>query len=317
LDGNVFETRVVNIPFYKVQDASMSQVESRLVKDEEKKRIRDTVFLHKIVNGTANCYKMSNNNGFIYYFIEKNGVLKELPPQYCVMSVDTNALTSMVNSGNIGSFRTYIFIKDDYLDTLAYMLNDRTFITLPSKTFKHSEKSLKSYISLYNKRMGIGNGGLLKTKVSRKIFTGISVGTLYLQYDDIIQDEKVRNPLVARLYGLYPLSGTNRNVFAKFGLNYFSYQNDSYKKSVQAGTFGLRYSSISGAVRPYFEGSIGVAILNINNRPKRIDYPMLLEGGLNIPVKNFFITTSLSLTPIIAPSLNGYKFAAFNVGVLF
>jgi hypothetical protein len=322
LDGNIFETKIVNIPFYKVQTVTLLDVESRLIKDEQKKRIRDTVFLHKLVKGTANCYKMSNTDGFTYFFIEKNGVLKELPPQYSILSVDTNAMASMINRMRAGaniysSFNSYAYVQEDYLDTLAYMLNDKKFITMPSKTFKHSEKSLRSYIELYNKRTGIASGGLLKTKVSRKIFTGISVGTLYLQYDDIITDEKIQNPLIFKLYGIYPLSGSNRNIFAKFGLNHFSYNNDSYKRSVQSATFGLRYSSISGAVRPYLEGSLGVALLNINNRPQRVDYPLILEGGLNIPVKNFFITAGVSLTPVIAPSLNGYKLAAFNVGVLF
>ena len=81
LDGNVFETRIVNIPFYKTRSAtSLVNIEQRLTKDDDKGRIVDTVFLHKIVRGAANCYKMRNIEGFSYFFIEKDGVLKELPP---------------------------------------------------------------------------------------------------------------------------------------------------------------------------------------------------------------------------------------------
>ena len=217
-----------------------------------------------------------------------------------------------------GSQLVYTILKYDFLDTLGSMLNNKTFITMPPLTFTNSEKNLRVYISRFNKLKGTPpNGGLLKTRVSRRIFTGMSIGTLYLQEDDRIKDAKVSNGLNLKLYGLYPLLGINRNVFAKFGVNYTTYSNETYKKSITAGTFGLRYSAISGHIRPYMEGSVGAALSNVNNRPDRIGFPVILEGGINIPVKTFFITVGVSLTPILSPSLNGYKFAAFNVGVLF
>lgn len=317
LDGNVFETKVVNVPYYKKKYASMADAEQLLAKEVERGRYIDTAFLHKLIHGTVSLYKMTNLEGFTYFFVQKNGVLRELPPQYFTAQFDTVATLSRINMNNVSNFATYIHIHDDYLDTLGYVLNDRRFTKLPSKTFSHSQKSLSSYVMLYNKNKGISNGGLLKSKVSRKIFTGVSVGTLYLQYDDKIKDTKIDNAIGFKIYGLYPLLGTNRNVFAKFGLNYFTYSNDFYKKSIPSASFGLRYSAISGRIRPYIEGSAALSLLNINNRPQRVDFPMLFEGGVNIPVKNFFITAGVTLTPIIAPTLNGYKFAAFNVGILF
>ena len=322
LDGNVFETRIVNMPYYKHESVSFIDASLYLVKDKERPRVRDTVFLHKLVYGSVSLFKTTNREGFTYYYAQKNSVLKELPPQYCEIIIDTNSLVRYVNMPHhelrsTGNYLTYLHIKDDYLDTLGYLLDDKRYVSLPSRTFIYSEKNLSNYIGQYNKKKGIANGGLLKTKVSRKIFTGISAGIVALQYDETIRDSKINNSLAFKLYGLYPLSGTNRNVFAKFGFNYFSYRNDYYKKSIPSASFGLRYGAISGIVRPYLEGSLAIASVNKDNRPTDIGFPVILEAGVNVPIKDFFLTIGASATPITVYKFNGYKFWAFNIGVMF
>jgi hypothetical protein len=322
LDGNVFETKIINVPYYKKDATSLTDAERRISKDKERGRITDTVFLHKLVYGTVSLFKMNNLDGFTYFFAQKAGVLRELPPQYCETWTDSSAVTRMVNMHNNGipitnNIVSYIHIKDDYLDTLGLLLNDRRYVTLPSKTFTYSEKSLSEYVARYNKAKGIANGGLLKSKVSRKIFTGINAGLVTVQYDDLVENTQIGNSLAFKLYGLYPLSGTNRNIFAKFGVNYFTYRNDYYKKSIPSASFGLRYSAISGPFRPYFDGSIAIASMNKNNRPTNFGFPFILEFGANIPVKNHFLTIGASHSPVMVYQLNGYKFWAFNIGMMF
>lgn len=322
LDGNVFETKAINVSYYTKKSVSIGEVEFRLAKDIERGRYVDTVFLYKLVYGTVSLFKMTNKDGFTYYFAQKGGVLRELPPQYCTTSVDSAAMVAMLNraaSGFVGTngFATYIHINDDYLDTLSYLLNDKRFINLPSQAFKYNQKSLSNYVSQYNKKKGIANGGILKSKISRKIFTGINAGLVYLNYDKDIESADLASAYAFKLYGLYPLSGTNRNVFAKFGVNYFTYRNDYYKKSIPSASFGLRYSSISGVIRPYAEASLAVASLNRNNRPIDLGFPMLLEAGVNVPIKDYFLTIGATHTPVFVYQLNGYKLWAFNIGLMF
>ena len=73
-------------------------------------------------------------------------------------------------------------------------------------------KIVNIYNSFYNKQKGIKNGGVLKSKISKKIFTGINVGVVALQYDNVIDAAAVNQSLAFKIYGLYPLSGANRNV---------------------------------------------------------------------------------------------------------
>ena len=322
LDGNVFETRIVNVPYYKDRNREALEMKPTLEIDLDKGRFMDTVFLHKLVKGNVSCFKMNNNEGFSYFFIEKNGILKELPPPNCRLVVDSSGTMSKeyaqqaIKDPNSPYF-AYLFLKRDYLDTLSKMLNDKAFKSKPVNTFDYSESSLKDYVVNHNKKMGVAKGGILKAKVSRRIFTGLNVGFLFVQKDEIIKDSKVTNSLALRGYGLYPMIGFSRNLFARFGVNYFSFTNDVDKKSIFSGTFGLRFSAISGIIRPYLEGSVGAGLMSLNNRPKKFAFPLMFEGGVNIPVKNNFINVGLSVTPILDYQNNGYSFAAFNVGILF
>jgi hypothetical protein len=318
----VFETKAVNAPYYKKKYLSVTDLHEHLTKDEERGRYTDTVFLHKLVEGTVNLYKLTTKEGFTYYFAQKKGVLKELPPRYFSIKIDSisdlpenNPHRSYFFNGNF--LTTYTYTYDDYLDTLGFLLNDRRYITSPVENFSYTEKSLRTYIGRFNKNEGIPNGGLLKSKVKTKILTGISSGIIGLQYDDVITDSRINSSLAFKLYGLYPLSGVNRNMFAKLAFNYFSYQNEYNKKSIPSISLGLRQGVISGILRPYIEGSIAIASMNRNNKPVDIGFPLLLEIGVNVPIKNSYLTLSATASPIVLYKLNGYKLWGFNVGAMF
>ncbi len=325
LDDNVFERKMVNVSYYKYEQLYLSDANRNIVKDTAKGRYVDTVFVQKIVQGKVGFYKLKSKGGFTYYFGEKDSVLKEIPPQYYIQSYINNESwtqsnqvggrqVNFVNSGGVSSYNSYR--RYDYLDTLAYLLNDKSFYTT-----KHdmalTERKMTRFISQYNKKNGVANGGILKTKIRRKIFTGISLGLIKLGYDEDITDINLTRSYAFKFYGLYPLSGISRNAFAKFGINYFTYRNDFDKKSIPSASFGLRYQMLLGIFRPYFEGSIGIASLNKNNRPINFGFPMILEIGALIPIKDNFITLSISQTPITIYKLNGYKLWSFNVGVMF
>ena len=152
----------------------------------------------------------------------------------------------------------------------------------------------------------------------RKVFTGIGVGLVKLTFDKTISDNKVNAPLAFKLYGLYPIvMGGNRHVFAKFGFDYFSYSNDYFKKSIPSGSFGLRYSAISGFIRPYLESSIGIGLPILNNRPQQPSFPLFVETGVNIPVNGTFINVGLTVTPVVGWQSAGYNLIAFNLGLIF
>lgn len=322
LDDNVFETKIINIPYYKYSTVSLADQMNHITKDTERHRMIDTLFLQKLVQGTASLYKLKNKESFTYFFLQKGNVLHELPPQYVTITEDPNAVMKMINQLNSGiisdnSLSARVNVHYDYLDTLGIVLNDKRFLTLPTNRFIYSQRSLSTYVSLYNKKKGIPNGGLLKSKVSRKIFTGINIGILSVDYDDIIEASEMRNSFAFKLYGLFPMSGMDRNIFAKFAFNYFTYSSSYDKKSIPSASFGLRYSGTSGWFRPYFETSIAVASMNVNNRPTDYGFPLILELGANVPIKNYFISASMSRTPILVYKLNGYKFWAFNLGFMF
>ncbi|MBL7817576.1 MAG: hypothetical protein JNL70_21400 [Saprospiraceae bacterium] len=325
LENNIFESKVVRAFHYikKINNYGANGIPSDyLEKDTLRPQFIDTVFVQKIVNGVANLYKFTNKDGFVYYFVEKDKIIHELPPRNCYVQIDSNSIRQMLNKrmanlNTADSYTVYTYIKDDYLDTLGFVFRDKNYLTKPAKEFKYTEKSLSNYVAQYNKKQGVPNGGILKTSVNRKIFTGLSVGLIYLNYDKDIEKADLYGSYAFKFFGLYPLRGVNRNLFAKFGINYFTYRNESLKKSIPSGSFGLRYASVEGSVRPYIEASIGVASFNKNNRPIDVGFPMLIEAGLNIPIRNSFLTISATQTPVMVYKLNGYKLWSFNIGVLF
>ena len=293
-----------------------------LEKDTQRGRLIDTIFAQKLIKGTASLFRYKDKSGFIYYLLEKNNVLKDLPPRNCYTRIDSGGmrtvqdkLRSNVNTST--NFTVYTYIKDDYLDTLGIMLNDKRYITNPTSMYSYTEKNLSYYVRQYNKDIGEPNGGMLKNKISRKIFTGISLGPVNMIYDEDIAKADLAGSYAIKLYGLYPLLGVNKSLYAKFGFNYMTYRNDIYKKSIASASFGLRQVLDKTYIRPYFEGAISLASLNKNNRPIDIGFPLLLEAGVIVPIKNLFLTLSASHTPVVVYKLIGYKLWSFNVGVMF
>jgi hypothetical protein len=317
LDGNVFETKIVNLARYATRNVTVGGMEQKLQKDLDNGRFVDTVFAQKLVKGGVDLYKVTNKEGLTYYLMGRYDILKEVPPLYYSVQVDTTLYKDKLNRFN--AFDPVPFVlyqKHDYLDTLAYFLNDKTFYTTKSK-FKRSEKNLIAFVSQFNKKNNIPNGGILKSQIRSKLFWGVNVGIINLTFDEDIKDAKVTNSATFKVYGLYPLLGVDRHVFTKFALNYFNYQTPDFNKSITSASLGLRYSGLSGLVRPYVEGSFSAARLTRNREFVHVGLPLQLEAGANIPFQNLFITVGANLTPIWGKQLNGYDFWAFHVGVMF
>jgi hypothetical protein len=314
LDGNRFVTKIANLPFYAYQNATDGI--SLFVKVAEKGIKHDTVFMHQIINGRVNLYKLKALNGLKYYFAEKYDIMKEIPPKHNLIVFDSSQYSRVPNMSEMLSTRYINYEITQYLDTLAYFLEDKSLLTTKKK-LKYSENNIAYTIKEYNKKNGIKNGGILKDEIKRKWFTGLSVGQLYLTYDNIIEKSQPTSTFAFRAFGLLPLSGINRNTSLKVGLNYFTYQNEIFQRKITSGSVGLRYSSVSGIVRPYIEGSISIALQVRNGSSSSIESPFLAEVGAIIPIKDIFATIGITVSPILLTKLNGYTFLALNVGVMF
>ena len=314
LDDNIFESRAINVPTYKNISLVGADMSGHLTRDK-KERIVDTLFLQKLVNGKINFLKFTRQDGFVYYFIEKNKKLIELPPIY--YSRDSGEITyELLKTDASISESSAIVRHNDYLNTLANVLGDKSFFDTNRK-FTYSENSIIGYISQYNKKNGATSNGILKNKMSRKIFMGVDAGFLSLLYDPVISDAKITSTAAINVYGLFPLMGINRSFFGKFGFNYYTYHNDVYEKTIPSASFGLRYATVSGRIRPYFESSIGVSFLTKNNRPTNLGFPLFLEIGALAPVKDKYLTFGITLTPVMLSHFNGYNLLAYHVGVMF
>jgi hypothetical protein len=317
LDGNVFETKIVNLARYATRNVAVGGMEQKLQKDLDNGRYVDTVFAQKLIKGGVDLYKVANKEGLTYYLMGRYDILKEVPPLYYSVETDTTLYKGKVNRfTSFDPVPLVLYQKRDYLDTLAYFLNDKTFYTTKS-TFKRSEKTLIAFVSQFNKKNDIPNGGILKSQIRSKLFWGINVGILDVKFDEDIKDAKVTNSATFKVYGLYPLLGIDRHIFTKFALNYFNYQTPDFNKSITSASLGLRYSGLSGLVRPYIEGSISAARLSRNREFVHVGLPLVLEAGANIPIQNLFLTVGADLTPIWGKQLNGYNFWAFHAGLMF
>jgi hypothetical protein len=317
LDGNVFETKIVNLARYATRNVAIGGMEQKLQKDLGSGRYVDTVFAQKLIKGGVDLYKVASKEGLTYYLMGRYDILKEVPPLYYSVETDTTLYKGERNRFNAFTpIPLVLYQKHDYLDTLAYFLNDKTFYTTKSK-FKRSEKTLIAFISQFNKKNDIPNGGILKSQIRSKLFWGVNAGVLNVRFDEDIQSAKVTNSVALKVYGLYPLLGIDRHVFTKVAVNYFNYQRPYFSKSITSASLGLRYSGLSGFVRPYIEGSISAARLTRNREFVHVGLPLVLEAGANIPIQKMFITVGANLTPIWGKQLNGYDFWAFHAGVMF
>jgi hypothetical protein len=314
LDGNRFVTKVLDRPHYAYQNTSDGL--SLFMKFPEKGIIRDTVFVHQIIRGLVNLYKLKTANGMNHYYAEKYDIIKEIPPKYNIVVFDSTRYTQMPSMSDMLSTRYINYEYKQYLDTLAYFLEDKNF-TITKQKMKYSEKALAYSIRDFNKKNGLKNGGMLKNEIKRKWFTGLNVGLLYLTYDNVIPKTQPTSSFAFRAFGLLPLLGINRNTALKVGLNYHTYQNEVFQRKITSGSIGLRYTAATGLIRTYIEGSLALALQVRNGSSSSVESPMLLELGAIVPVKDLFVTVGITASPILLHKLNGYTFWALNVGVMF
>lgn len=314
LDGNIFISKTVNLPRYIYQNSPEGT--SFLVKDLKKGNTRDTVFLHQLIKGQVNLYRLKTPNGLTYHFAEKLDILKEIPPKFNLIVSDSLNLTRMPTLSELLSTRYTRYEITEYLDTLAYFIEDKNFVATQHK-WNPTEKNIAFVLADYNRKKGIRNGGTLKSAVSRKWFTGANAGLIYLRYDKNISKQQPLSSLAFKAYGLLPLTGISRYSALKLGYNYFTYRTETFQRNIHSASLGLRYTAISGYLRTYAEVSVAVALQNLNGTSGSIDGPLLFELGTNIPVKNFFITLGATASPILLYKLNGYKLWSFNVGIMF
>lgn len=314
LDGNIFISKVVIMPPYIYQNSPDGV--SFLTKDLKKGNIRDTVFLHQTIKGHVNLYRLKTPNGLTYRFAEKFDIFKEIPPQFNIIVNDSLNFSRMPTLPELLSTRYTRYEITEYLDTLAYFLEDKTYFTT-KHNFKPTEKNLTFALTRYNKKNGIQNGGVLKSEVSKKWFMGVNAGIILLRYDKYIEHAQPNSSFAFKAYGLLPLVGISRSSALKIGYNYFTYRTDDFQRNINSASVGLRYTAHSGFLRPYVEASVAVALQVRNGTSGSIDGPLHLEIGTNIPVKNFFITVGATASPVLLYKLNGYKLWSFNVGIMF
>ncbi len=314
LDGNTFISKVVTMPQY-IHQNTMDGV-SFLTKDLSKKDITDSVFLQQTIKGLVSLYRLKTPTSLTYYFAEKYDIFKEIPPQFNIVVNDSFHFNKMPTVPELMSTRYTRYEINDYLDTLAYFLEDKTFVKSKSN-FKPTEKNLTFALTRYNKKNGYQNGGIIKSEVSKKWFWGVNAGIIALGYDQYIEHGQPKATFAFKAYGLLPLVGISRYSALKIGYNYFTYRTDNFQRNINSASVGLRYTAISGFLRPYFEASVAAALQVENGTSGSIDGPLLLELGTNIPIKNFFITVGATASPILLYKLNGYKLWSFNVGIMF
>jgi hypothetical protein len=314
LDGNRFVSKILDRPHYSYQNTSDGI--SLFMRLTEKGIIHDTVFVHQIIKGLVNLYKLKAPDGLKYYYAEKYDIIKEIPPKYNVVIFDSLNYVRVPSISEFISTRYVNYEYKQYLDTLSYFLEDKNFLST-KQNMKYTEKTLSYSIREYNKKNGFKNGGILKNEIKRRWFTGLSAGLLYLTYDNVITNSQPNSSFAFRAFGLLPLSGINRNTALKVGLNYYTYQNEVFQRKITSASIGLRYTATSGFVRPYFEASVALALQVRNGSSSSIESPLLAEFGAIVPIKDLFVTVGITASPILLYKLNGYTFWALNLGVMF
>jgi hypothetical protein len=322
LYNNVFESRKVSFSSYKQtsMNLNMGGSQSYLTKDNLIGQTQDTVFLRKLVQGKANLYKMAHKNAAIYLFIETDGILRELPPVYYKLELDTLSREMMKNMPAStalanGSIRNKLFEYRDYLDTLALAFKDKNYLE-KVKLYDYSEKNIVAEVVKFNKNNGLVDGGILKNDINQKIFLGINGGIVSLKQDEIITDNAINSSICFKGYALSPLKGIDRNAFMKIAINYFAYQNKKNKRSVLMASVGIRYALLTGFIRPYGEMSIAIGKHYWNGNTSPIDFSLIPEMGVIIPLKKTFITIGVNYTPITYGQ-HGYQFLAYHAGIMF
>jgi hypothetical protein len=245
-------------------------------------------------------------------------VIRELPRQYYTSQLQSNSKTdvkAMLLRKNASlNFDNYEF--KTYLDTLALVCNDPNFVK-KLKPFDYSEKKIMATVASYNRLMGVPNSGIVKSKIPHHISFGGSVGKVAWKRDVNFKYESTTYNFAANAYLLIPFSGLNRKASAKIGVHYFVYGNERRSMTILSGAFGLRYAALSGPVRPYLGFSLAISEQFLNNKPYSTLVPTILETGVIVPIRNFYMTAGVCLSPVKYSPQNGYQLIAWNVGIIF
>jgi hypothetical protein len=319
--GNIFESKGVSFFNYKYDSSFLGvtgDAPSVLTLDEEKGKTTDTVFVQKIISGPVGLYKLRYSNNAQHLFTEKDDVMHELPRQYYMSEVGKSAKTDIgamvLRKQSALSIATYEY--KTYIDTLMLVCNDSQFLKKLTP-FDFSEKKIISAVGTYNKMQGTPNGGLLKRKIPKQFFYGVSVGKVLWKRDEKFLYEPIEYTTAAKGYVLMPLTGLNRHVFGKLGLNYVAYGNSTRSMTIVSASLGVRYVALSGAVRPYIEASLALSKQFLNNQDYSTILPTIVELGAIIPIRNFYLTVGANLSPLQFTPQNGYQLIAWQLGLIF
>jgi hypothetical protein len=321
LEGNIFESKIVRFFSYKYESSYLGvtgEAPASLTIDTAIGQKTDTLFVQKIVSGAVDLYKLRYNNNAQYLFVGKNNILRELPRQYFTTAMNNSAKTdiSAMALRKYSSLNYITYEHKTYLDTLALVCNDSLFIK-NLKPFNYSEKKFISTIGAYNQSMGTPNGGIVKQNIPKQFFYGLSIGKIAWLRDENFKYEYTTYSTAVKGFILMPLSGINRFASAKLGINYFVYGNDSRSMTIVGASLGIRYAAISGAVRPYGEFSLSISRQFLNNVGFSTLAPSILEVGVMIPVKSFYVTVGTNFSPFQYTVQNGYQLVAWHAGIMF
>jgi hypothetical protein len=319
--GNVFESKGVSFFNYKYDSSFLGvtgDAPSILTLDTEAGKTTDTVFVQKIVSGPVDLYKLRYSNNAQHLFTEKDDVMRELPRQYYMSEVGKSAKTDIgaMVLRKQSSLNLVTYEYKTYIDTLTLVCNDSQFLKKLTP-FDYSEKKIISAVGTYNKMQGTPNGGLLRQKIPKQFFYGVSVGKVLWKRDEKFLYEPIEYTTAAKGYVLMPLTGLNRHVFGKLGLNYFVYGNSTRSMTIVSASLGVRYVTLSGAVRPYIEASLALSKQFLNNQDYSTILPTILELGAIIPIRNFYLTVGANLSPLQFTPQNGYQLIAWQLGLIF
>lgn len=316
LSGSVFDSKIVRFRHYMPSSSYLGVVGDApglITVDTNKGFTTDTLFLKKIISGVVNLYEMHYTNNGQYFFVEKEGIIHEIPRKYFVNVVSDNARYNITNTGYRYNYTTYEYRT--YIDTLAMVCNDKEFVK-KMKPFDYSEKKIIATVGAYNRLKGIENGGFISQNLPKRFFYGFNIGQMPLVKDNLFKYAPISSTLLLKAYLLKPLVGVNRYASLKFGANYFNYTNKQLTSEIISASVGFRLASTSGAVRPYGEYSLSLSTQILNKNSLYTFFPSILEFGVLVPVKSVYLTVGANVTPFKYIEENGYKFLAWHIGVM-
>jgi hypothetical protein len=320
LENNLYATKIVKINHYKYGESNLGtvgEVPATLNIDRERGQTTDTVFCQKVISGPLNLYKLRYTNDATYLLVEKDSILRELPRKYYINEsesiIQTNSQQMSAKTQLNYKYTSHEFRA--YMDTLALVCDSNYYKSL--KPFQYSENNIIATVQNNNKKLGKPNGGYIMGKTPRSFFYGGAVGTIPIRRDEFYKYEPSTFSMSYRGNVLTPITGFNRHAFAVLGVSYDAYGNDKRSVSVVSTSVGIRYATLSGFVRPYFQASLAFAKQFVNNKPASTSFPGVLEAGVLVPVQDFYLTVGATFSPITYTSNDGYQLFSWHIGVMF